>query len=239
MAVRGEKQNPGRLLEYMLRAVGVMYVPVYDQHALNTQLATRIFCGDGCVIEEAEAHLAVALGVVPGGPYKGKGGICFAGRNAAHRFEHAACGKKCSAAGLPRGHGVGIEVAQWLACGVEDFLDIVGVMHPLYLFKARIPRLDFHKAFFEPVFIDHAVDCFKTPWHLYMVHTGSVLNKQRGANNADAAHTRTSCSVQAASINLIKQLNFFCAFIKSLYAQAPASGRMNPIFFLTMPRILV
>ena len=59
-------EHVGRGGEDLLGAVAVVDVPVEDQHPLGAARGDRVPGGDGDVVEQAEAHRAVALGVVAG-----------------------------------------------------------------------------------------------------------------------------------------------------------------------------
>lgn len=62
--VNGEEKDGGIVLEEVLRAVAVMHVPVEDHNLLQAEHVLRVTGGYGNVVEEAEAHGLVVLGVV-------------------------------------------------------------------------------------------------------------------------------------------------------------------------------
>ena len=66
IAVRGDVQHAGIAREDVLRAVAVVDVPIDDQHPLEAVAGAQVGGTDGDVVEEAEAHGAIALGVVAG-----------------------------------------------------------------------------------------------------------------------------------------------------------------------------
>ena len=77
-------------------AVAVVDVPVEYEHALHPVLADRQLGGDRHIVEQAEAHRAVAFGVVAGGPYSAEAHRRLAGEQ---RLRHrAAPPAACSAA---------------------------------------------------------------------------------------------------------------------------------------------
>src|SRR5439155_5211131 len=66
--VHGDEVHAGLALDERLRAVAMVHVPVDDENALETVLDTRVVRRDGDVADEAEAHRAIAEGVVTGRP---------------------------------------------------------------------------------------------------------------------------------------------------------------------------
>jgi hypothetical protein len=64
------KTYVGIVLDKRLRAIAMVHVPVYDQDALATVHLAGIMGSDSYVPKEAEAHGAVAEGVVSRGTYR-------------------------------------------------------------------------------------------------------------------------------------------------------------------------
>ena len=71
--------------EDLLRPVAVVHVPVEDQHPLRAALGDRVRGGHRDVVEQAEAHRPVALGVVPGRPKAAERSSRVAGEQALGR----------------------------------------------------------------------------------------------------------------------------------------------------------
>lgn len=65
--MRAEEEDAGILIEDILRAVAMVYVPVNDQYAVDAVDLARMASGEGHVVEDAEAHAARGRGVVAGG----------------------------------------------------------------------------------------------------------------------------------------------------------------------------
>ena len=59
--------------ERILRAVAVMHVEIDHGHALGAVLCAGVLGGDGHVVEQAEAHGARRLGMVPRGTHGAEG----------------------------------------------------------------------------------------------------------------------------------------------------------------------
>jgi hypothetical protein len=87
-----------RGLEDLLGAVAVVYVPVEDQDALGAG-GKRVSGRDGDVVEQAEAHRPVALGVVPGWTKPAEGRVRFPCKQPVGRVARPACRTQ---GGLPR-----------------------------------------------------------------------------------------------------------------------------------------
>ena len=65
------------IIEDVLRAIAVVHVPVNDRHPLGAIGLLRVPCRDGRLVEQAEAHGGVFLGMVAGRPGCDKGVVGF------------------------------------------------------------------------------------------------------------------------------------------------------------------
>jgi hypothetical protein len=68
-----EEEDAGILVEDVLGAVAVVHVPIGDEHAFDAVDFAGVARGDGCVVEDAEAHAAGGGGVMAGGTDGGEG----------------------------------------------------------------------------------------------------------------------------------------------------------------------
>ena len=75
-------QDPSESVEDRLGTVAVVDVPVEDQHPFGAALGEGVRGGDSHVVEQAEAHRPVALGVVPGRAQAAEGEAAVAGEQA-------------------------------------------------------------------------------------------------------------------------------------------------------------
>jgi hypothetical protein len=62
------KEDIGSSTEDLRGSISVVDVPVQDQHLVDAEFLDRELGRDGDVVEQAEAHRQVSLGVVAGGP---------------------------------------------------------------------------------------------------------------------------------------------------------------------------
>ena len=84
---RRDHQHPRIGGEDVLGAVAVMDVEIDDRHALDAMGGQRVRGADRDVVEQAEAHRAVALGVVARRAHGAEGGAAFAAHDEVGR-EH-------------------------------------------------------------------------------------------------------------------------------------------------------
>ena len=95
MAVQADEQHGRVVLEQVLRAVAVVDVPVEDQNALEVEFVAQRAGGDDDVVEQTEAHRAVALGVVTGRPDRAEGPPQPAASDLPGGLDHPAGGEPC------------------------------------------------------------------------------------------------------------------------------------------------
>ena len=74
----------------MLGAVAVVDVPVDDGHPLQTEVLQGVNRAQGHVIEKAEPHGPVPLGVMPRRPHGAEGVVHLAPHDRLHRQQHPA-----------------------------------------------------------------------------------------------------------------------------------------------------
>ena len=88
-------EHAGILPEDVLRAVAVMHVPVDDGDAFGPMRCLRVAGRDRGMVEEAEAHGALALGMVPGRAHRDEGIARLAGHHLVHRGDSSADAAQC------------------------------------------------------------------------------------------------------------------------------------------------
>ena len=115
--------------EDVLRAVAVMHVEIDDRHPLGVIALARVIGGDGRLVEEAEAHGAVLLGMVAGRAHGAEG---ILGLGAEHRIDgggrspHGAQGRLQR---VGRHHRIGVDVFEAALGGDgHDLLHMLGRM---------------------------------------------------------------------------------------------------------------
>jgi hypothetical protein len=114
MLVDGDEEGAGLVEEDVLGTVAVVDVEVEDGNALDAPGAGGE-CGDGGVVEVAEAHGAVAGGVVTGRAHEAEGGL--AGEGELEGGEGGGCG------------AAGVEVDLGQPCGVH--VEVTGFFETL------------------------------------------------------------------------------------------------------------
>jgi hypothetical protein len=114
-----QRREEDRLIvgDDVLRAVAVVHVPVDDRDAAKAELGLRPARGDCDVVEEAEAHRAVALGVVTGRPRDREAAV-------AHRIDRRARGKQCRFVGGLGANGVPVDPAARRAHLLDEALRV-------------------------------------------------------------------------------------------------------------------
>ena len=140
-AVAAGDVDVGAAFEHRLGAVAVVDVLVEDQDPLAAELADGVVGGQGDVVEQAEAHGPVGLGVVAGRPDQGQGlgrlaadhGLGGAGRGA---------GREAGAGpGALVGGGVAVELAAVLVGRVLEPVQVGRPVQPHQLARIRQRRL--------------------------------------------------------------------------------------------------
>ena len=98
------------LVEDVLRAVAVVIIEVDDEHAADAVDLLEIARGDGDVVEDAEAHAAVARCMMARRPNGTERILQAAGHHAVDGVQHAAGG--CAGGGKRLARDVGVSGAQ-------------------------------------------------------------------------------------------------------------------------------
>jgi hypothetical protein len=87
-----EKTDTRFVIEYCLRAVAVVYVPIDDEHPLDSLIECRLCC-EGDVIEKAKTHGRLAQGMVPWWPHQAKRSSIFPAQHSCGRITYRPNGK--------------------------------------------------------------------------------------------------------------------------------------------------
>ena len=116
-------------MQNVFAAVAVVHVKVNQRHALQAMVLQRMHNTHRHVVEKAEAHGAVALGMVAGRAHAAKGGGHATGNHQIRGLHQGACGAQGSHGGVGVHAGVGVnpEVA-FIGGGVQDAVHIVRPM---------------------------------------------------------------------------------------------------------------
>ena len=139
--VRGDVQHVGVRLEDVLRAVAVVQVPVDDGDPANT--AGPQECGrHRHVVEEAEAHRAVALGVMAGRPDEREAALHLAAEDRLAAREEAPGGEPRRSGGGGRRDRVRVEDDARLARRARHALDVSARVDLRELVVGRGARLE-------------------------------------------------------------------------------------------------
>ena len=101
-------EHVAALPEDGLRPVPVVHVPVEDQHPCRAQRPRRLR-GHRRVVDEAEPHHPVRLGVMPRRAHQRKGGPVRAAEHRLHRLDPRARGRQRRVVGAGRGEGVDVD----------------------------------------------------------------------------------------------------------------------------------
>jgi hypothetical protein len=132
------------LVEDRLGPVAVVDVPVEDQRALDPVGRARVRRGDGDVVEEAEAHCSVGLGVVAGRPQPAEGEArrTLVAEQPVDGVDGAPSRVQRRLPGARARDGVVVDVAAAALDERLDRLDVCGVMDPQKLLDLRRRGLD-------------------------------------------------------------------------------------------------
>ena len=114
MLERRHHQHAGIALEDVLGAVAVVDVEVDDRDAFEAVRLEGVRGADGDVVEEAEAHRAAALGVVPGRPHGAERGRALLLQHEVDAEHDGAGGVACRGQRVRVERGVRVEVVQSL-----------------------------------------------------------------------------------------------------------------------------
>jgi hypothetical protein len=135
-----------RFLFYQrLGAVSVMYVPIDDQHALDTMLDPCIVSTERDVAEEAESHRAGAQGVMARrtNGTEAPGGASI--QRHVDRIEDAAGAGGSGIPGTGAHNGIGVEVP---TAGIDDgmqMIDVLRIVREQQLVAGRMAPFDVHE----------------------------------------------------------------------------------------------
>ena len=75
-------------------------IPVHHDDPLEAKLLPQVLGSDRHAVEQAKAHSAVALGVMPWRPYQGKAIVYVTGHNRFEQGQQATGSKERSGVGL-------------------------------------------------------------------------------------------------------------------------------------------
>ena len=129
-------------VEGVLGAVAVMDVPVDDQDPTEPAGADEVLGRDGDVVEQAESHGPVALGVMAGRPDQGEGVADLAVQDIVGGFDRSSGGEPGGLIG-EGGHGrVGVELDVRPAVRPGQEIDVSRSVDRGELFVRRRPGLD-------------------------------------------------------------------------------------------------
>jgi hypothetical protein len=137
----GAEQHPLVAGEDVLGAVAVVDVEVDDGDALQAVLGHGVGGADGDVVEEAEAHGPVALGMVARRAHGAEGGVVLVAHDQIDAQAGGAGGAQGGVQGAAVHGGVAVDPGEHvggLGRGVEDHVDIVGVVHAQQLFALAL-----------------------------------------------------------------------------------------------------
>ena len=96
-------------LEHVLRAVAVMDVEIHHRDPPQPMLPAGMLGGDRDVVEQAEAHGGIGLGMVPGRPHRAERIVRRPAEHRIDRRDHGAGRAQRRLAGAARHAGVGVE----------------------------------------------------------------------------------------------------------------------------------
>ncbi len=138
MLERRDHHHPRVVAEDVLRAVAVVNVEVGDAHALQSMMIERVGGADRDVVEEAETHGVLTLGVVPRGPDRAEGGFRPAAKDEIDRVHRRPRGAQRGPKRERVHCGVGIQVMNArLRDRSEDAVDVLCRVHPFQVFALR------------------------------------------------------------------------------------------------------
>jgi len=160
----GREIGDGRIVvEYVLRAIAVMHVPVDDGDAFNAMGILRVSGGDGGLIEQAEAHGPMLFSVMPGRARRNKNIVRLFRKNAVDGFQRGADARQRGLQAFRTDAGVGVnrddpfigntanDRSQVILCVDEQNHVAVrrGGIHALQVFKRLVGKSGFQG--FHPV----------------------------------------------------------------------------------------
>jgi hypothetical protein len=143
--VEGEKEHRGVVVEQVLGAVAVVDVPVDDHHPLDPVPALQVARRHRDVVEQAEAHRPVGLGVVTGRAHAGEPVVDLAGHDRVNQGEHPAGGQAGGVMGGRRHPGVGVEREALVVRARRHLAQVGRVVHEGEVRGGGSPRLEAHQ----------------------------------------------------------------------------------------------
>ena len=194
-------ENVRRFAERVLGPVSVMDVPIQNQDPLDLVLLLYVDRGDRDVVEQAEAHRAIPLGVVPRGSHGTEGSANLPIHHRVHRCQSCSCGRERRMVRLRAGGCV--PIVQQSPTSVADILhklDILGCMNLLYPLNRRRRRLDVHELLLQPRLFQMADDGLEARRRLRMRGPHVVFQIHRRVNQADLSHISSLPSLDYARI---------------------------------------
>ena len=138
--MRRDIENTGIAVEGVLRPVAVVNVPIHHQDALEAVPLTQMGSGDGDVVEQAETHGAIALGVVAGRANEGKAVAESPRHHLFAELEQAADGQQGGGERSRRHGGIGVEGVALEIAGALDAGEVVVAVHQGHLIGRRQAR---------------------------------------------------------------------------------------------------
>ena len=121
-------EHVAALPERRLRPVPVVHVPVQDEHPRCAERPRRLGRHRG-VVEEAEPHHLVRLGVVTGRADQREGRPVASAEHRLHRLDGRACRRQRRVVGAGRGEGVHVD-GHVAACQPSELLQQLRLVHP-------------------------------------------------------------------------------------------------------------
>ncbi len=183
--VGGYVEDRGIGLEAVLGAVAVVHVPVENQQLVESCLALEGACGDGDVVEQAEAHGAIGLGVVAGRTDGGQAGRRLSACDRTSQIHAAPGGQPRHIEALTADVGVRIQMGRRLLHGSLDLPEVSAIVHAQNLLGFGGTWLDSREAPFEALNrVRHGEQPFGT---LRMAGRGPVTPKADILHDAEAA----------------------------------------------------
>jgi hypothetical protein len=98
--------------------------------------------GNGDVVEEAETHRPVSLGVVPRRPHQGEAVVRPVGHNRVDQRQETSAGQERRFVGARRHGCVGVKGLRPAACGARHKLEVLLRVHQRNLLGGRRPRFE-------------------------------------------------------------------------------------------------
>ena len=171
-------------LEHVLGAVAVVDVEVHDGHSREAP-RERVRGPDGHVVEQAEAHRALRLGVMAGRAHEAEGPVEAALEHALDRIRDRSRGPQGGGVGARAGLGVGIE-ADRPPGGGGHRRDMRRGVHAEELLTRGVARKGQLQPLLETRFADALAQRLQPLRPLGMARAGIVLAEDRVVVEPDA-----------------------------------------------------